>query len=47
MVLGGWVGRVVLVAVVGLVVVIGGRLLALIVDRGYVLGFVVVGYTYP
>ena len=38
--------RVALVAVVALVVVIGGRLLALIVDRGHGLGFIVVGGTY-
>ena len=34
------------VGVVSLVVVIGGRLLALIVDRGHGLGFVVGAYTY-
>ena len=35
-----------MVAVVGLVVVIGGRLLGLDVDRGHGLGFVVAAYTY-
>ena len=38
--------RVALVTVVALVVVIGGRLLALIVDRGYGLGCLCLGYTY-